>query len=79
MHNLNSDFSLDSSHCETHRYSKQHELPFTSDTYVSQELFELIYSEFWESFPVDSPDGFKYFVTFVEDKSHTTLALFATI
>lgn len=59
LHNLNSEFSLDSSHCETCCYSKQ-------------QVFELVHFDVWDNAPVDSRDGFKYFVTFIDNKSRTT-------
>lgn len=71
LHNLHSAFSLDSGHCGTCHYSKKHELPFTSCTHVSQELFELVHSHIWGPILVDSFDGFKYFIIFVDDKSGT--------
>ena len=39
---------------------------------MSSKSFELIHSDLWGPAPVDSYDGYKYFVLFIDDKSHAT-------
>jgi GAG-pre-integrase domain len=65
---LISDFTS----CDSCRFSKQHKLPFSRHLSKSDELFGLIHSDIWGNAPVDSRDDFKYFVTFIDDKSRTT-------
>jgi transposase InsO family protein len=38
----------------------------------AENLFDLIHSDTWGSAPVDSKEGFKYFLTFIDDKSRAT-------
>ena len=37
---------------------------------MSSKSFELIHSDLWGPASVDSYDGYKYFVFFIDDKSH---------
>ena len=39
---------------------------------MSYKSFELIHSDLWGPAPVDSYDGYKYFVLFIDDKSRAT-------
>ena len=39
---------------------------------MSSKSFELIHSDLWGPAPVDSYDGYKYFVLFIDDKSRAT-------
>ncbi|KAK9182889.1 hypothetical protein WN944_026037 [Citrus x changshan-huyou] len=54
--------------------SMSSEISQTTSTNVSSNLqsFELIHSDLWGPAPVDSYDGYKYFVLFIDDKSHAT-------
>ncbi|GJV95272.1 retrovirus-related pol polyprotein from transposon RE2 [Tanacetum coccineum] len=54
--------------CEICHYSKSTRLPFNSSLSKTNQAFELIHSDVWGPFP-SSLDGFKYFVTFIDDFS----------
>nr|GEZ66931.1 hypothetical protein [Tanacetum cinerariifolium] len=54
--------------CESCHYSKSTRLPFNSSLSKTDQAFELIHSDVWGPFPC-SLDGFKYFVTFIDDFS----------
>jgi hypothetical protein len=47
-------------------------LPFSNRLNKADELFDLIHSDTWGNAPVDSNDGYKYFITFIDDKSCAT-------
>jgi Reverse transcriptase (RNA-dependent DNA polymerase)/gag-polypeptide of LTR copia-type/Integrase core domain/GAG-pre-integrase domain len=72
LKNLMSLPTLNSSHCEICRMSKQTRPPYQLSTSKSQKCFELIHSDVWGPAPIDSHSGFKYFVTFIDDFSRTT-------
>jgi IS30 family transposase len=36
-------------------------------------VFDLVHSDVWGNASVESKESFKYFVTFIDDKSHATL------
>jgi Integrase core domain len=46
-------------------------LPFDKSTSMSQNYFDLKHSDVWRPAPLDSYNHFKYFVTFIDDYSHT--------
>nr|GEV19962.1 hypothetical protein [Tanacetum cinerariifolium] len=54
--------------CEICHYSKSTRLPFNSSLSKTDQAFELVHSDVWGPFP-SSLDGFKYFVTFINDFS----------
>ena len=67
------DFSnLDCSNCEVCKLAKHTRLPFTTSNSKSSKIFELVHSDVWGPAPVDSYNGFKYFVTFIDDFSRLT-------
>ena len=57
--------------CETCHYSKSSRLPFKLSVSKVSQVFELIHSDVWGPFSI-SIDGFKYFVTFIDDFSRVT-------
>ncbi|CAA3011464.1 Retrovirus-related Pol poly from transposon TNT 1-94 [Olea europaea subsp. europaea] len=57
--------------CTVCPLAKQHVLPFPISTHVSSSIFELIHV-LWGPFHYPSIDGFKYFVTIVDDYCRTT-------
>ncbi|GAA0159187.1 hypothetical protein LIER_16024 [Lithospermum erythrorhizon] len=58
--NSKSDFNYNV--CQLGKHVKQ---PFIPATYSAQTLFELIFSDVWES-PVLSPTGIKYYIIFID-------------
>jgi GAG-pre-integrase domain len=64
--------NLNSDDCDSCHYAKQHRLPFSNRLNKADKLFDLIHSDTWGNAPVDSNDGYKYFVTFIDDKSRAT-------
>jgi Integrase core domain/GAG-pre-integrase domain len=72
LHNLNMSLNFDSSCCDSCHFAKQHRLPFPVHSNKTCDLFELVHSDVWGNAPVESREGFKYFVTFIDDKSRAT-------
>lgn len=68
------DLSLihDTKNCDSCQFAKLHRLPFPEHSNRYNKLFELVHSDTWDSAPIDSKEGFKYFITFIDDKSRTT-------
>ena len=58
--------------CDICHYSKQKRLPFSSSTHVSNKPFELIHCDLWCPFTTCTFDGFKYFLTIVDDFTRCT-------
>nr|KYP37322.1 Retrovirus-related Pol polyprotein from transposon TNT 1-94 [Cajanus cajan] len=59
-------------HCSTCQLSKQNRLPFPNPNHFSPNLFDLLHADIWGPFREHTYDGFKYFLTLVEDKSRFT-------
>lgn len=57
--------------CETCHFSKSSRLPFNSSLSKTTKSFELVHSDVWGPFSI-SIDGFRYFVTFIDDFSKVT-------
>ena len=65
--------SIDSKfHCEVYPIAKQNRLAFINQNNCSVELFDLIHADIWGPFREVTFDGFKYFLTLVDDKSRFT-------
>jgi Reverse transcriptase (RNA-dependent DNA polymerase)/Integrase core domain/gag-polypeptide of LTR copia-type len=64
--------TLNSVDCDSCHFAKQHRLPFADRLDKAENLFDLIHSDTWGSAPVDSKESFKYFLTFIDDKSRVT-------
>jgi hypothetical protein len=58
--------------CEVCKLAKQTKLPFSHSTSTSGARFDLIHSDVWGPAPIESYNGFKYFVIFIDDFSRTT-------
>jgi Reverse transcriptase (RNA-dependent DNA polymerase)/Integrase core domain/gag-polypeptide of LTR copia-type/GAG-pre-integrase domain len=58
--------------CDSCHYAKQHRLPFSDRLNKADKLFDLVHSDTWGNAPIDSKEGYKYFVTFIDDKSRAT-------
>ncbi|KAM2573952.1 hypothetical protein TB2_005960 [Malus domestica] len=65
------DLGKESTHCETCHLSKATRLPLGSSMSRVFHLFELVHSDIWGP-TSESFDGYKYFITFVDDYSKTT-------
>jgi GAG-pre-integrase domain len=72
LNKLFSFSNLDSSYCDICRLSKQTRLPFSLSNSKTSKIFELIHSDVWGPAPVESYNGFRYFVIFIDDFSRTT-------
>jgi hypothetical protein len=53
---------LDNSCCESCKLEKFTELPFNLSNYKSEKSFDLIHSDVCNPAPIDSFNGYKYFV-----------------
>ena len=58
--------------CDVCHFSKQKRLPFTSTTHISSKPFELYHCDLWGPFATSTIDGFKYFLTIVDDFTRCT-------
>lgn len=66
------DISNKKTWCDVCHYSKQKRLPFNPRTHVSSKPFELIHCDLWGPFDTSTVDGFKYFLTIVDDFTRCT-------
>jgi hypothetical protein len=64
--------NLDCSNCEVYKLGKHNKLPFGLSNYKSKKLFELIHSDVWSSAPIESFNGYKYFIIFIDNFLRTT-------
>jgi len=62
--------------CDACAFTKQKCLPYITSITKSTHFFELIHVHIWGLLLVISLDGFKYFLTIVDDFSHFTWILF---
>ena len=53
--------------CDTCHFAKQKKLPFPHSNRKSSSFFELIHVDVWGPVAISSIDGFKYFLTVVDD------------
>lgn len=66
----------DWSHCKTCHLAKQKRLAFPSHNNLAEKPFDLIHLDVWGPFSVTSVEGFKYFLTIVDDCSRVTWIYF---
>ncbi|KAG7599135.1 GAG-pre-integrase domain [Arabidopsis suecica] len=59
-------------HCKVCHLSKQKHLPFVSKKKISENPFDLVHIDTWGPFSVPTHDGFRYFLTIVDDCSRVT-------
>ena len=52
--------------CNACKCYKLHKIPFYVSTLTSHALLELIYLDVWGSSPIQSFDGFRYYVVFID-------------
>ncbi|KAM1857263.1 hypothetical protein ACFX14_007391 [Malus domestica] len=62
--------------CETCQMSKATRLPFVSSNSRTSKPFELVHSDIWGPSRVESFDGYRYYVTFIDDYSRVTCCIF---
>ncbi|GJS98337.1 ribonuclease H-like domain-containing protein [Tanacetum coccineum] len=60
--------------CDTYQRAKQTREPFPLSDHVSTELGELVHLDLWGPYKVTSREGFKYFLTIVDDFSRAVWA-----
>lgn len=60
------------SHCAICPLSKQKHFPFISHNNMCTEAFELLHIDTWGPFSVPSVEGYKYFLTIVDDHTRVT-------
>ena len=53
-------------------HGKMHRLPFPSSRFVANFPFELVHTDLWGLAPLDSINGYKYYVIFVDHYTHFT-------
>ena len=58
--------------CDVRHFSKQKRLPFVCSSHVSNKPFELIHCDLWGPFTTCTFDGFRYFLTIVDDFTRCT-------
>ena len=61
-----------SPHCSIFHLTKQKRLPFPISNSFSQCPFALLHIDIWGAFHLPTHDGFRYFLTIVDDYSHFT-------
>ncbi|KAG7557416.1 Zinc finger CCHC-type superfamily [Arabidopsis suecica] len=59
-------------HCKTCHIAKQKHTPFISHNNISKIPFELVHIDTWGPLAVPTHDGFRYFLTIVDDHSRAT-------
>ena len=53
-------------------HGKMHRLPFPSSRFVATSPFELVHTNLWGPAPLDSINGYKYYVIFVDHYTRFT-------
>ncbi|XP_071712191.1 uncharacterized protein [Rutidosis leptorrhynchoides] len=66
-HILNLDMNVDDLPCETCLKAKKIREPFPLSDHITKELGELIHMDLWGPYRVTSREGYKYFLTIVDD------------
>ena len=59
-------------HCDICPIAKQKRLPFSASTHISDHPFDLVHCDLWGPFSIPTIDGYKYFLTIVDDFSRCT-------
>lgn len=68
---LSSDSKFDIP-CDICPLARQHKLPFPNSSITSKETFELSHIDTWGPYKTPTYDGYKYFLTIVDDFSRGT-------
>jgi hypothetical protein len=58
--------------CNVCPSAKQKRLPFSNNNNLSSCPFDLVHVDIWGPYHVSTIEGYKYFLTFVDDCSRTT-------
>lgn len=58
--------------CDACQYGKFHSLPFPTSEYHAQMPLDIIHSYLWGLAPIQSCDGFRYYIHFLDDSSRHT-------
>ena len=58
--------------CDVCHFSKQKRLPFPISNHVSSTPFDFIHCDLWGPFATYTVEGYKYFLTIVDDFSRCT-------
>ena len=53
-------------------HGRMHRLPFPSSRFVATSPFELVHTDLWGLAPLDSINGYKYYVIFIDDFTRFT-------
>lgn len=61
-----------SAYCHVCHLAKQKKLSFSSPNNICNSTFELLHIDLWGPFSVETVDGFKHFLTIVDDHSRAT-------
>lgn len=70
--NVPSFKSNENFHCDVCPLDKQKRLPFKSSTHVSDNCFDIIHCDLWGPFSVSKMNGYRFFLTIVDDCSKCT-------
>lgn len=60
------------SFCEACKFGKSHKLPFPVSPSRAKTRFELVHTDLWRPAPIQSIDGYNYYVAFLDDFSRYT-------
>lgn len=63
---------VSSPHCTVCPLAKQRSLPFISNNTLSAQPFDLIHTDIWGPFAIESVEGYKFFLTIVDDCTRVT-------
>ena len=77
--NIKENFVLDDFHCSTRHFVKQRRLPFISSNNLCDKPFQLIHLDIWGPFHTHSTEGFRYFLTIVDDCTRFTWVYFLRV
>ncbi|KAM2882470.1 hypothetical protein COP2_015447 [Malus domestica] len=72
MSKLFPNYCTNTHECEICQMSKATRLPFVPSKSRTSKPFEVVHSDIWGPSRVESFDGYKYFVTFIDDYSRVT-------
>ena len=53
-------------------FGKMHNLPFPNSQFIASAPFELVHSDLWGPAPINSMNGFRYYILFVDHYSRFT-------